>query len=154
MPQLRVQALSLHFLDHNRIGAPQQRQAVGRHLAQDPHREPRTREWLSDHELLVEPHLAPDLAHLVLEQLAQRLDQRHPHPVRQAAHVVVALDHRRLTDDGNRFDDIGIERALREKVDLAELRGFRLEDVDEGGADGFALLLGIGHAGEPLEEER
>jgi hypothetical protein len=66
--------------------------------------------------------LRPTAADFVLEQLAQRLDQLHPHPLGQAADVVVALDQRRLPDDRDRLDDVGIERALREKVDLPELR--------------------------------
>ena len=36
--------------------------------------------------------LAAQRAHLVLEQLAQRLDQLHAHPLRQAADIVVRLD--------------------------------------------------------------
>ena len=40
---------------------------------------------------LRQPELAPDLPHLVLEQLAERLDQLE-HPLGQAAHVVVGLD--------------------------------------------------------------
>ena len=83
-------------------------------------------------ELLVEPELASDLADFVLEQLAQRLDQLHPHPLGQPADVVMALDHRRLADDRDRFDHVRIERALREEVDLPELRRLRLEHVDEG----------------------
>ena len=103
----------------------------GRHLAQNPHRESRPRERLADDELLLQSQLAADLAHFVLEQLAQRLDQLHAHPLGQAADVVVALDHRRLADDGDRLDDVGIERALREKIHLTELRRLGFEHVDE-----------------------
>ena len=39
------------------------------------------------------PSSSPTCAHLVLEQLAQRLDQLEPHPLGQAADVVMALDH-------------------------------------------------------------
>ena len=38
--------------------------------------------------------LDAERAHLVLEELAQRLDQLQLHPLGQAADVVVALDHR------------------------------------------------------------
>ena len=97
-------------------------------------------ERLPDDELFVEPELAADLAHFVLEQLAQRLDQLHPHPLGQAADVVMALDHRRLADDRHRLDDVGIQRALRQEIDLPELRRLGLEDVDERRADDLALL--------------
>jgi hypothetical protein len=51
--------------------------------------------------------LRPTAPHLVLEQLAQRLDQLHAHPLGQPADVVVALDERRLADDRHRLDDVG-----------------------------------------------
>src|SRR3546814_12691349 len=57
------------------------------------------------------------LAHLVLEQFAQRLHQRHLHPLRQAADIVMALDrHRRAAGEAHAFDNIRIERALREEI--------------------------------------
>ena len=62
----------------------------------------------------------------------------------QAADVVVALDEGRLSDDRHRFDDVRIERSLREKVHRAELRRFLLEYVDEGRPDDFALRFRIG----------
>jgi hypothetical protein len=48
----------------------------------------------ADH-LLRQAELAPDVAHLVLEQLAQRFDQLELHVRLEAAHVVVRLDRRR-----------------------------------------------------------
>ena len=46
--------------------------------------------------VLGQAELAAERAHLVLEQLAQRLDQLHVHALRQAADIVVRLDrHRR-----------------------------------------------------------
>ena len=125
-----------------------------RHLAEDPHGEARAGKRLPDDELLVEPELAADRAHFVLEQLAQRLDELHPHALGQAADVVVALDERRLPDDRHRLDHVGIQGALRQKVDAPQLGRFLLEHVDEGRADDLALLLGIGDAGEPIEEQR
>ena len=96
----------------------------------------------------------PDLAHFVLEQLAQRLDQLEAHALGQAADVVVALDRRRRPDHRHALDHVGIERALGEEVELADVLGRVLEDVDELGADDLALLLGIGDAGEPRQEAR
>src|SRR5436189_810263 len=62
-------------------------------------RSARTGERLPHHELLVEPELPADGADLVFEELAKRLDQLHPHPLRQSSDIVMALDQRRLPDD-------------------------------------------------------
>src|SRR5579863_2367901 len=65
----------------------------------------------------------------------------------------MALDHRRRALERDRFDDVGIERALAEEARAADGRGVLFEDVDEGVADDAALLFGIDDAGEALEEE-
>ena len=39
------------------------------------------------------------------------------------------------------------------KSNVAELRGFRLEDIDERRADDLALALGVGDAGQAVEEQ-
>ena len=106
-------------------------------------------------ERLGQPELAAELAHLVLEQLAQRLDQLHVHALGQAADIVVALDrHRRPAGEADAFDHVRIERALGEEVGAADLLRFGLEHVDELGADELALRLGVGDAGEAAEEVR
>ena len=46
----------------------------------------------------------------------------------------------------------GIERALRQEIDVAETRRLFLEHADERRADAPALLLGVDHAGERVEE--
>ncbi len=98
--------------------------------------------------------LAAQGAHLVLEQLAQGLDQLHLHARRQAADIVVDLDgDRGAAGDADRFDHVGVERALGQEVGAADLLGLLLEHVDEGGADDLALLLGIDLAGQLAEEQ-
>jgi folate-dependent tRNA-U54 methylase TrmFO/GidA len=60
---------------------------------------------------------------------------------------VVALDrHARPAGEADALDDVGIERALREKVRAADLLRFGLEHVDELRADELALLLGVSDA--------
>jgi len=55
-----------------------------------------------------QPELDADLAHLVLEQLLQRLEQRELHALGEAADVVVRLDHVRVAVLGGRgLDDVG-----------------------------------------------
>ena len=97
------------------------------------------------------PSSLADSTHLVLEQVAQRLDQLEVHVVGEAADVVVALD-RRAACLRARLDHVRIQRALHEEARVVEAaRGF-LEHADEQLADRLALLLGIDDAGEPLEE--
>ncbi len=50
------------------------------------------------------------------------------------------------------LDDVGIERALGEEVDVAELAGLGVEDLDEGAADAAPLLLRVGHTGQGAQE--
>ena len=64
-----------------------------------------------------QPEQLADLAHLVLEQLAQRLDQLEPHVRGQPADVVVRLDRRRRALERHRLDHVRIERALGEPRD-------------------------------------
>ena len=99
--------------------------------------------------------LPAERADLVLEQHPERLDEPESHALRQAADIVVRLDRdRRTAVEGNRLDDVRIERSLGEKVRAAKLCRLRLEHLDEGGADDLALALGVIDAGQPLEEQR
>src|ERR1035437_6304979 len=74
--------------------------------------------------------------------------------LRQAADVVVGLDlgGRLFFDGSGRFDDIGVERALGQESDLAELSRLLLEDADELVADNVPLLLGVDDAFELAQE--
>ena len=96
------------------------------------------------------PSSAPTCAHLVLEQVAQRLDQLEVHVLGQAAHVVVALD----VGGGLRagLDHVGVQRALHEEPRARVLARDLLEHADELLADRLALGLGVGDARELREE--
>src|SRR5690606_18616021 len=95
---------------------------------------------------------AADLAHLVLEEQPQRLDEPELQRVRKATDVAVALDGDARTLVRDALDDVRVERALHEELGAVDLLGFALEDVDEDAADGLALLLGVRDAGEGVEE--
>ena len=125
-----------------------------RDLAGDADGEAGARERMAADERLGQAELAAELADLVLEQLAQRLDQLHVHPLGQAADIVVALDrHRRAAGEADALDHVGIERALGEEIGAADLLRLGLEHVDEGLADELALGLGVGDAGKAAEEQ-
>ena len=62
------------------------------------------------------PELLAGGAHLVLEELAQRLDELEVHLLGQAAHVVVALDDRARPLERDALDDVRVERALHEPL--------------------------------------
>ena len=107
------------------------------------------------HHLARQAELDAELAHFVLEQLAQRLEQLQVHLLGQAADVVVALDDVRLAGlRAGRLDHVRIDRALREPANARQLRRFLFEHFDEQPADDLALALRIGLALQRVEEAR
>ena len=108
----------------------------------------------ADH-LLGQAELAADVAHLVLEQLAQRLDELELHVRLEPADVVVRLDRR---PTGRRA---ATQLSITSGYSVPCTRNFAslptslrrvLEHVDERVADDLALLLGILDARERVEE--
>src|SRR5207248_3314116 len=91
-----------------------------------------------------------DFPHLVLEELAQRLDERQMHSFGQATDVVMAFDRRRRALEGYGFDDVGIERALREKRHIRYRPRLLLENLDERHTDDFSLTFGVVLAAQSL----
>ena len=98
------------------VGRAQDLEPLGGHLADDADAEPRARERLAPHDRLGHAELEPDLAHLVLEQRAQRLDELELQVLGQPADVVVRLDVGRA-GAATGLDDVGVERALDEELD-------------------------------------
>src|SRR5207249_11941431 len=82
---------------------------------------------------LGQAQLPPHLPHLVLEQLAQRLDELPWQVGAQAADVVVRLDrHRRSAPRRGGLDHVGIERSLDQEADVpADVARRVFEYVDE-----------------------
>jgi len=89
-------------------------------------------------------------ADFVFKEHLEGFDEFELHVLGQAADVVMGLDH--LGGLGAGLDDVGIDGALAEKLDAFELSGFFFEYSDEFAADDHALFLGIGYAGELIEE--
>src|SRR4051812_23843168 len=95
LPDRAVETGAGEFLAHDRVGLAEQVQPLLGHLADDPDAEPWTREGLPPDDLGRQAELLADPASLVLEQRAERFDERELQVVRQAPDVVVRLDVRR-----------------------------------------------------------
>ena len=105
---------------------------------------------MAPHDLIGQAQFVAHGPHLVFEQVAQRLYQLEVHLFGDSAHVVVALDLGRRI--GARLDDIGIQRALHQIGRSVHLIGGLLEDANEQLADDLALLLGVDHPHQSVEE--
>jgi hypothetical protein len=104
-----------------RDGLAQDIQAFGRDLAGDPDGKAGPRERVAADHLRGQSQLAAEDTNLVLEQLAQRLDQLELHPIRQPADIMVRLDRDAgSADERHGLDHIGIERALGEEFGAAD----------------------------------
>ncbi len=135
------------------VGLAQQVGVLLLHLAEDAHAQARAGERVAVDHVVGQAQLQADLAHFVLEQFAQRLDQFELHVLRQAADVVVRLDHVGLAGLGaGRLDHVGVDGALGEELHVLQLGGFFVENFDEGAADDLALLFRVGDAGQAAEE--
>ena len=87
---------SEQFLDEDGVRAAQQVGIFLFHLAEDAHAQARAGEGMAVDHVVRQAEGDPELAHFVLEQLAQRLEQLQAERRRQPADIVVALDRGRL----------------------------------------------------------
>ena len=159
LPNVAVLARRAELVEPERVRAAEQIEALRSHGAKVAHGQPGPGERVPPDDALGHAERAARLPHLVLEQLAERLEQLEAQLLGQPADVVVRLDRRRGPAERDRLDHVRVERPLGEKARLAPqaLRhgdGLLLEHLDERPPDDRALLLGVGHAGEALEEER
>lgn len=168
MPELAVEAGSLDLFDDDGVGFLQDGDTVGGDFSEDADSETGAGEGLALEDLFGHLQVAADTADLVLEEVAQGLNELELHVFGQAADVVVALDGLRGAFDGGGLDDIRVERALDEPGDLVAFGvmlglafcfkiledgfGFVVEDGDELVADDLALGFGVGNACQAREE--
>jgi hypothetical protein len=135
------------LVDEDGVGAAQQVGEVLADLAQDAHAQAGAREGVAIDHLVRQAQGDAQLADLVLEQLAQRLEQLEVERLRQAADVVVALDGVRLAGSWHRpIRSRRVDGALGQPLGVGQLLGLGLEDLDELAADDLALLLRVGDA--------
>ena len=106
-------------------------------------------------DFLRQAQLLAEDAHLILEQVAQRLDVDQSHALRQAADVVMRLDRMRVRILGGRtLDYVRVQGSVDDVLIVAELAGLALENADEPLADDSAFPLRVDNAIESGEELR
>ena len=142
----------MQLLDVDAIGFPQQIEILTCDRPQDTNRKPRSGKWMTPQQLCRQPEMLAHLTHLILEQPLEGLHQFQVHLLRQSTDVMVRLDHRRRSRNRDRFDPVGIQGALSQHIDVADLRGLGFEHVDELTTNDLALLLRIGDTVQRLQK--
>src|SRR5271157_1072409 len=130
----------------------QQPDSFRRDLSDDPDGQARPGKRLPVDDIVRHAQSLSDHAYLVLEEFAERLDQPKLHSLRQAAHVMVALDSGRRPFERDAFYDIGVKGTLREVRCVAHAPGLLFEDLDEKSAYDFSLLLRVLDPGQRLKK--
>ena len=116
LPHLVVEIRRPDFLIDDGVGPAQQRQLRFLDRPEDTNGQARAGKRLAADDLLGQPQHPPQHPNLILEQLAQGLDQGQAHALGQAADVVVAFDGGRRTLERHRLDHIRVQRALGQEV--------------------------------------
>ena len=146
LPEFPVVIPRPDLFHQHRVGVPEDDEPFFGHLADDPHRKPRSRKGLSPDDIVGHPELFSEEPDLVLEEVLQRLDELQLHFFRESPHVVVGFDDGAGSAKGRLgFDQIRIERPLGEKLRTFDLLGLPVEDLDEDPADDLPLPFRIRH---------
>mmetsp|Transcript_38655 Transcript_38655/g.69275 ORF Transcript_38655/g.69275 Transcript_38655/m.69275 type:complete len:594 (-) Transcript_38655:193-1974(-) len=161
LPDLIVEAELADGVDENLVHSAEDLQPVAlRDVADHAHREAGAGEGVARDERLrnVHPLETPQRAHLVFEQLTQRLDEVKVKVLGETAHVVVALDSVAVllvaARRRHRLDDIWVKRPLHQKLRpvakiLLHLRAKLAKHVDKLGANRLTLGLRVRQALQP-----
>ena len=148
-----VEAVGFEFFDEDMVREAQGVGVVLFDFAEDAHAQAGAGEGVAVDHVVGQAEFEADFADFVFEELAQGFDQFELHVLGEAAHVVVGFDDVGAAGfGGGGFDHVRVDRALGEPVGVFQFGGFGVENVDEGVADDFALLLRVGFAGQPGEE--
>ena len=143
LPDRVVEAVAADLVEIDGVGLAEDRELLAGDGAGAADGEAGAGEGVAADEAVGQAELAAEGADLVLEELAQGLDELEVHALGEAADVVVALDgDGGAAREADALDDVGVEGALGEELRVA--RGLRvvLEDLDEQAADGLALRSG------------
>jgi hypothetical protein len=135
------------------LGLPEDIEPMLGHFAHAAHRQPRTGEGMPPDDVVRHAELQAQLANLVFEQIAERLDQLEFQILGQSAHVMVQFDGGgRAVGRSAAFDHVRIQRALRQETaafDLCRLVG---KTLDKSMAYAASFFLRIGNAGQRVEK--
>ena len=143
----------MQLVEEDRVGLAEDLEPLGGHLAQAADGQAGAGERVPPDQGVGQAELDAQPADLVLEQVAQGLDQLEAELLGQAADVVVDLDRRRRAVGlAAALDHVGVERPLGQEMGAGDRAGLVAEDVDERVADPPPLLLGVDHAAQGLEE--
>src|SRR5215207_8923397 len=150
LPQLAVEACVSYLILQHGVGLAKDLEPLRRDVPYDPDREPWPRERLPPDKPLGHPELRRNDAHLVLEEIPQRLDEVEAHDLGEAAHVVVALYPGGVA--GSALYNVRIECALHEEFGVIEFVGLLFEGADKLFADDLSLRLGVRDVSELVQE--
>ncbi|OPZ71918.1 MAG: hypothetical protein BWY80_01229 [Firmicutes bacterium ADurb.Bin456] len=146
LPDLPVKSGFANFLLHDGIGFLDKGYLLCIHGAQNPHRHARSREGLAPNNLFRQTHLLAQDPYLILKQPAQGLHQLETHILRQAAHIVVALNYR--CRGRTAFHHIGVQGALHQIVNLPQLQGLIFKHPDKFLTDYPSFLFRVVYTGK------
>src|SRR5829696_6731996 len=153
LPNLSACAQCVDLFAHHRVRASQQLEILPRDRPNDAYGEARAREGLAVDDLGGQSERAADIANLVLEEKAQWFDESKGKIRGESTDVVMGLDLDRGFRVGRgAFDDIRIERPLRQKIERSVEVGLRLKGADELVSDDPSFLLRVGDAIETREK--
>ena len=97
-----------------------------------------------------QPEASADRSDFIFKQAPERFDQAFESDIfGETANVMMALDCRGACVP--RFDNVRVDRSLREEGDLSEFFRCVFEDANKRFADRFAFAFGIADAGERVQ---
>ena len=136
-----------NLIPENKIRLPQGVQLFLSHLANHANSQSRPRERLTHYQIFRQIQLPAQLPYFILKQQPQRLDNLLKiHIIRQTAHIMMTLNHRRITRAG--FNYIWINRTLDQIIHLANFFRLCLKDANEFLANNLAFPFRLRYSGQ------
>ena len=145
LPHLALKSVLGKLLTKNGIRLAQSLQSVTGDGASATYAQTRAGEWLTIDHVVGQAKLLAYHTHLVLKQQLDGFNQLKLQVIGQTANVMMRLDRTRLYD-------VRIDSTLSQETDALQLTGLLLEYADELGTDNLALLLGVSHACQLVQE--
>ncbi|CDB20059.1 cytosine deaminase [Blautia sp. CAG:52] len=122
------------------------------YIADDTNTEPRTREWLTEYQVIRNAKFQTGFSYFVFEQVTQRLDDfLEIYMLRQTTYVVVGFDHGGFSANAT-FYNIRINSSLYQEVHSTDFLCFFFKYTDELFTDDFSLCFRFFHTFQFLIE--